>query len=160
MVESDPRSTRVIRILTTNTRPLWHGGVIEVPEIVLTDELAEALRNASRGGKVVRGLESALRLLADEHRGITLADRRSGAQRGSRISRLLILADDGADRFYRTVESLLRRHGSRVLAVRIEADAATLGALLFGPDRIARLIMIEHKDAVSTVLFALAGQDN
>jgi hypothetical protein len=78
--------------------------------------------------------------------------------RGVRISRLLLLADDGADRFYRRVESLLRRHGPRVLALRLDLDAAALGGLLFGPGRRARLLLIEHKDAVCRVLLALAGE--
>ena len=33
-----------------------------------------------------------------------------------------------------------------------------LGQLLFGPDRVARLLMVERKDAVSRVLLALAAQ--
>lgn len=88
-----------------------------------------------------------------------MADRQSGISRGMRVSRLLLLSDDGAVRFYRAVDSLLRTHGPRVLAMRLNADAATLGGLLFGPNRIARLLMIEHKDAVSEVLLSLAGQD-
>jgi hypothetical protein len=45
-----------------------------------------------------------------------------------------------------------------VLAVRVAIDAETLGALLFGPGRRARLLMLEHKDAVAAVLLAMAGQ--
>ena len=67
-------------------------------------------------------------------------------------------ADDGAERFYRNVEALLRRHGSRVLALRLCVDEHLLGQLLFGPDQVARLLLVEHKDAVSAVLLALAAQ--
>lgn len=157
-VESDPRFPRIISILTTNTCLLWPGGELQVPAIKLTDELAAAVRDACSRGKLVRGLEGAQHRLAGEQRGLILSDRRSGVQRGSRVSRLLLLADDGADRFYRAVESLLRNHGPRLLAVRLEVNAATLGEMLYGPDSVARLIMIEHKDAVSNVLLALAGQ--
>jgi hypothetical protein len=72
------------------------------------------------------------------------------------VSRLLLLADDGADRFYRQVETLLRRHGPRVLAVVLEIDEHGLGELLFGPGRVARLLMLEHKQAVGSVLLAMA----
>jgi len=68
---------------------------------------------------------------------------------------LLILANDGAERFYRQVERLLRRYGSRVLAVRLEADADALGELLFGTNGRARLLMLNHKDAVSAFLLAM-----
>ncbi len=69
-----------------------------------------------------------------------------------------MLADDGAERFYRNVESLLRRHAPRVLALRLSADERALGQLLFGPDERARLLLVEHKDAVSAVLLALASR--
>ena len=75
--------------------------------------------------------------------------------RGVRISRLLILANDGAERFYRNVETILYRHKPRVLAVLHEIDAIGLGELLFGPGNIARLVMLNHKQAVGSVLLAM-----
>lgn len=158
LVESDPRAGEVIRLLTTNTSLLWKGGAMEVPMVPLSAALAAALGTACSAGRIVRGLEGAERRLSDEEHGLHMADRQGGTLRGARISRLLVLSDDGAERFYRAVESLLRRHGHRVIALRIEVDASTLGELLFGPGRMARLIMIEHKEAVSSVLLALSGQ--
>ena len=87
-----------------------------------------------------------------------MADQQSEIARGVRVSRLLILARDGAQRFYRNVETLLRRHGPRVLAVRLEIDEKGLGELLFGPHQVARLVMLEHKNAVASVLLAMAEQ--
>jgi hypothetical protein len=144
-------------MLTAHTRLLWKEGEIEVTIATLSSELETALRGAHNAGQVVRGLESAERRLVLEEQGLRLADRKSSVQRGERVSRLLVLSDDGAERFYRKVESLLRRHGPRVLAVRLEVGAATLGELIFGQGRLARLLMLEHKEAVSAVLLALAG---
>ena len=104
----------------------------------------------------MRGLESAAARLANEDRGLGLADRQSGVPRGARISRLLVMADDGAERFYRQVETLLRRHGPRLLALRLDVDAEALGAVIFGPGSRARLLMLDHKEAVSAFLLALA----
>ena len=129
---------------------------MRIPVAPLSDALVAALRSAHSAGRVVRGLESAEQTLAAEERGLRIADRASGTPRGVRVSRLLLLSNDGAERFYRQVEALLRRHGQRVLAIRLAADAETLGALLFGPGRRARLLMLEHKDAVAAVLLALA----
>lgn len=157
LVEADPRGQQVIRLLSTQTRLLWQGGEWEVPVAALSEELSAALRSACRAGKVVQGLEDARRCLEDEQRGLRLADSQSGVQRGIRVSRLLVLSADGAERFYRSVESLLRMHGPRLLALRLDVDAATLGELVFGHGRSARLVMLEHKDAVSEVLLALAG---
>ncbi|MCE5273515.1 MAG: hypothetical protein ABFD70_03225 [Syntrophaceae bacterium] len=157
LVESDPRGQKILGMLTTHTRLLWPDGTVEVPVAVLNPELEASLRNAYRAGRVVRGLENAEKRLALEQQGLSLADRKSAVERGVRVSRLLLLADDGAERFYRNVESLLRRHGPRILAVRLDVNAATLGELLFGPGRLARLLMLEHKDAVTEVLLSMAG---
>jgi hypothetical protein len=144
--------------LTVHIRMLWQGSEIGIPVARMTLELADALRSAYSAGQVVRSLEKAERKLADEERGLRMADRQSGAARGVRVSRLLLLANDGAERFYRQIEALLRRHGPRVLAVRLEMDEHGLGELLFGPGRVARLLMLEHKEAVASLLLAMAGQ--
>ena len=155
LVEADPRGRHIPRILTTRTRPLWQRSNTEVPACTLSSELVEVLRNAHRAGQVVRGLESAARRLANEDRGLGLADRHSGVPRGVRVSRLLVMADDGAERFYRQVETLLLRHGPRLLALRLDVDAEAFGALIFGPGRRVRLLMLDHKEAVSAYLLAL-----
>ncbi len=158
LVESDPRAPRLLQSLTTHTRPLWHEGELEVPSATLGPEVVAALRSAHNEGRVVRGLESAERNLFAEERGLRLADRQGDVPRTVRISRLLLLADDGAERFYRHVETLLRRHGSRLMAIRLDVHAEPLGELLFGPGSRARLLMLTHKEAVSSVLLALAEQ--
>lgn len=157
-VESDPRGPQLLHNLSTHTRPLWQESEIGIPAARMTPGLAEALRSAYSAGQVVRSLENAEHTLAAEERGLQMADRQSGIPRGVRISRLLLLADDGAERFYRHIEALLLRYGPRVLVVRLEIDGNGLGELLFGPCRVARLLMLEHKQAVGSVLLAIAGQ--
>ena len=124
----------------------------------MRDALLEALRAAHRTGRVVRSLEKAQTLLTTEAHGQRLADRKTGIARGVRISRLLVLTDDGAERFYRQVAALLECHGPRVVAVRLRVNAETLGSALYGKGGAARLLMIEHKAAVGAVLLALADQ--
>jgi hypothetical protein len=156
MVESDLRGEQLLHLLTTQTRPLWKGSELEVFVTTLSPELTAALRNALRAGQVVRSLENAESMLDSEERGLSLVDRGSDMPRGVRISRLLLLADDGAERFYRQVERLLRRHGHRVLSVKLEADAETLGDSLFGPNHLVRLLMLDHKKAVCEALLSMA----
>ena len=156
VVESDLRGERLLHLLTTQTRPLWKESELEVFVTTLSPELTAALHNALNAGQVVRSLENAERTLDAEKRGLSLVDQRSDIPQGVRISRLLLLSDDGAERFYRQVERLLRRHGHRVLAVRLEADANTLGETLFGPNHLVRLLMLNHKKAVSEALLSIA----
>jgi hypothetical protein len=156
LVEADPRGKDLINSLTEHARPLWSGGKIMTPAVAFKPALAEILQVTHSTGRLVRGLEDAERKLAAEGRGLGLVDRKSGASRGERVSRLLMLADDGAERFYRQVEKLLRQHGPRVLALRLDVNAETLGQMIFGPGSRVLLLMLDHKEAVSAMLLALA----
>ena len=156
-VEDEPIAERLASQLAAHARPLWVGSKLRVAQAGVAP-LEGVLRNAFTAGYIVRGLEGAERALAAEERGLSRVDRKTGVERGRRVSRLIVLADDAAERFYRNVEALLHRHAPRVLALRLSADEHVLGQLLFGPDQVARLVLVEHKDAVSEVLLALATQ--
>jgi hypothetical protein len=142
--------------LSRDARPLWSGGSLPVAHLPLGAPLAAALQSAATARRVRRGLESVTALLDAEARGQGQVDRASGVARGARISRLLFVSHDGAERFYRHVETLLMRHAGRVLGVRLDASAADLGRLLFGREAIARLVLLDQKDAVSAALLAIA----
>jgi hypothetical protein len=148
----------LFRSLGVSARPLRAESNIEVPTAALDGELIHALRAASLAGRLVRGLESAENKLGAEDRGLKLADQASGVERGVRVSRLLLLANDGADGFYKQVEKILRRHGQRVLAIRLHANASELGEALFGAGRTARLLMLSHKETVASIILAMATQ--
>ena len=155
-VEDEPRAADLARQLALRARPLWARGVLDVPRVEVAPALEVALKSAFSAGRIVRGLEGAQHALANEQHGLTQGDRKAGVGRGGRVSRLLVLAGDGSERFYRDVEALLRRHAPRILALRLSIDESALGQLLFGRDQAARLLMVAHKDAVSAVLLALA----
>ena len=157
-VENEPRAKNLVHDLISHAQPLWKGGELLVPRAELTPALKAALTGVFLSGQIVRGLEEARGALAAEERGLQNVDRKTGVARGQRVSRLLVLADDGAERFYRNVEGLVRRHAPRVLALRLSADERTLGSLLFGPDQVARLLLVERKNAVSAVLLALVAR--
>ena len=155
-IEGDPRASAILERLTSHGRPLWSGGALLVADVPLDALLETALRDAREQGRVVRGLERATTALDAQERGLDRADRLAGVARGERISRLLLLADDGAERFYRHVESVLVRHGARVLALRLDVGARALGERVFGPGALAKLVLLDHKDAVAAALRAIA----
>jgi len=157
-LEDDPGAAHLASELARRSELLWAGGELRVPRVEVAPDLVAALRSAFSAGRIVRGFEGAERALATEALGLERVDRAAGVERGGRVSRLLVLADDGAERFYRNVESLLRRHAPRVLALRVSADERSLGEILFGPGQRARLLLVEHKDAVSGILSALAAR--
>ena len=157
-IASDPRAPRLLDALVHADCPLWPGGTLKVREARLRTDLQDALRAAHHAGRIVRSLEKAEHKLATEARGQQMADQKSGLSRGDRLSRLLLVANDGSERFYRQVERLVLRHGPRVMAVQLVIDAEGLGNHLFGPGASARLVMIDHKEAVGAVLLTLADQ--
>jgi hypothetical protein len=155
-IEGDPHAEQLRGVLSANTQRLWAEGQLEIPSAKFEAALVTALMSAFSAGQLLRGLDSAERKLESEERGLKRVDERSGVERGQRVSRLLLLSDDGAERFYRQVERCLLRHGPRVLAIRLNVDAVGLGELFFGPGGLARCLLIHHKDAVSAILLALA----
>lgn len=157
LVESDPRGPALLQSLVDHAQPIRADSEISV--VTAKFHLIEhTLQSIHRTGRVVRGLDAAKETLAAEERGLRLADESSGVKRGGRVSRLLLLSNDGSDGFYRQVENMLKRHGPRVLAICLDVDAAGLGAPLFGAGSTARLIMIQHKEAVAEVLFGFDEQ--
>ncbi|EKD81957.1 MAG: hypothetical protein ACD_39C01550G0002 [uncultured bacterium] len=157
-VEADPRYKTLLKLLASRTEKLWPGSEVFIPVAAFSDELKAALMAAKENDRLARGVEGIERTLGIESRGLALVDKRATEKRVQRISRLLIMSSDGAERFYRKVEAILREHGQRVMAVRITADSRQLGEYLFGPEKAVKLLMIEHKESVAAALLALADQ--
>jgi hypothetical protein len=157
LVEADPRGKDLLKRLEVQARLLWSGGRIMAPVVSLKPAMTAALRTAQNSGRLVRGLEDAESKLAAESRGLGLVDQKTGASRGERVSRLLVLADDGSERFYRQVEKLLRQNYPRVLALRLDVNSETLGQTIFNTDSRVLLLLLNHKEPVSNMLLALYG---
>jgi len=154
-LEADPRVAGVLRALSADRRPLWSGGTLAVPHVPWTRALEASLAGAMRRGQLVLGLDAATARLRAERAGLGhLAAR--GEHVGARVSRVALLARDGAGRFRRQVERLVREHGSRLLVIVTEVDAAGLGASVTGSDRRVQLVLASHRDAVCALLLALA----
>lgn len=155
-VEAHPAASRFAGELQARSAPLWTDGETNAVCCTLTPRVALCLENARDAGHLARGLEGAARELAAEDRGLRKVDRRTNVVRGGRVSRVLVLANDGAERFYRNVDKLVREHRPRVLALRTTSDQEALAASIFGPGQLVRALLLTHKDAVSELLLALA----
>lgn len=154
-VESDPCHEDVRRVLAARTRKLWSGGTLEVAVVPSTAALRKVLCSPSTARQLQRGLEAATATLASEQRG--LAALPPAVTQGRRVSRVLLVTNDGAERFYRQVERLAITHAPRVLVCVIDCDSAGLGELLYGSDGVVKLVLTGHKTAAARILRALAG---
>lgn len=154
-LENDARLPALRAALKASARKLWDGGVIDVPVAAWNSEVATALSDTEREGHLVRGLELVEKTLDRQARGLALVDARSGTERGSRVSRLMLLGEDGTERFYRQAERLICKQGSRLLALRLEAGSSLLAGLVPHASGVVRALLVEHKDSVARVLLAL-----
>jgi hypothetical protein len=152
IVEGDLRHDAVRALLLESAAALWPGAAVEVPRVAPSEALRAALTAAGAAGHIERGLETIASTLAGEARGLHAA----GLGDAARASRLLLVSDDGSERFYRQVAGILREHGARLLVLRLRCDAAALGAMLFGAGATAKAACVSRKAAVAAVLLALA----
>ena len=66
---------------------------------------------------MIIGYESVEKILANERKGLQNVDNQS-----ERVSRLLIVTNDGSPRFYRELKFLQNKEGGRVLICRLDVD--------------------------------------
>lgn len=158
-LEADARAPAVRAALEASARPLWEQGTVAVAHVALGEPLERALGGAARSRSAVQGLESAEARLRDQQRGLDALRERPGGEAaagGARVSRLLVLANDGSRRFYRDAEALLRRYEARLLGLRVEAAGDELGRRLMGREALVRALLVDDREAVTAVLLALA----
>jgi len=153
-IEATPARDAIRARLATSSRLLWRSGTATVPVLPL-EPLAAALSAAYAADHLDLGLERATETLAAEARGLALL-RHADPTATSRVSRLLLLSDDGAERLYRHAESLMTAHTPRVLVAILSAGAAALGRATTGHDATVKVVLVRHKQAVAAVLHGLA----
>lgn len=151
----DPKAEGLLEHLFSCTRKLKPESGLDVPVLELNDALKKSLLTARRAGHAVRGLDNASEILLIERNGILKLNKQD--VQGDRLSRLVILSNDGSDNFYNKVNNLLVKHMPRVLGLLIDVDSYTFGNLLFGEGKIAKLILIDRKDDVSLILMTING---
>jgi dsDNA-binding SOS-regulon protein len=154
-LEADGTAGPIRQILMVRTVQLWSGSDLYVPMITMGDSLKKVLQRANISGHVRCGLEAIASALEKERRGIGHLREGRGLPTGDRVSRLLLISSDGAQRFYRHIEHLLQLHAPRLLGGMLDMDGNALGSVITGKERQIKVIMAEHKDAVSELLRAL-----
>ena len=63
---------------------------------------------------------------------------------------------DGAERLYRNIENTLTGHSPRILGCMLNVEGAEMGRIFTGKSVAVKVILIEHKDAVSDILRSIA----
>ncbi len=157
-VEDDSRCEEIEKILKSNLKPLWENSPYQIVELPFHPRVELALTYAFRSKKLEIGIETIEKVLEQQKRGLDVLNQKQGTNPAFRVSRLLLVAHDGSERLFRACESLLTKHGDRVLMIRFTVPAATMGEKIFGPDRGIKVILVSDREAVESVLFALVDQ--
>lgn len=156
-LEASGHDGTIRRVLQERTVMLWPGGARKVPRLAMNDALRRELLFAALNRRMIMGFEAISEKLTKEARGIQALSDRSERAQGERISRLIVCSRDGSERFYRRLERLLQEQERRVLGCLLDVDSVSLGAAMPGGRRPVKVAMVEHKDAVSSILCAIAG---
>lgn len=120
--------------------------------------LGQALFEARRSRRLVRGLEGAEAALAAQEVGLSQAAAAQTQSGKPRVSRLLVVSQDGSPRFYHQVERLQARFAQRLQVLQVECDEEALGYAILGGSQRARAIMLDHKEAVVQLLETLIAE--
>lgn len=146
---------KILSVLSRHLISLIPGNDYRLPSFQMSQPIMEALYSARRTGRLIRGLEDAEKKLNAERAGIVKVDNKTGSDRKVRISRLVVVANDGSERFYRQTKKLIERNRPRALAIYLNITSFELGERLFGPGKRVLFLLISHKDSVVDFLTSL-----
>jgi len=151
-----PRLAALEAYLAQNEGPLRDGSATIVTRFAVTDAWKAAMQAAARTGHVSQGLESIQKTLDREQKGLKAVQEKTKQAPTTRLSRLLIFANDGSERFYRDAEFILKHHGDRAWGCLVDIDSEALGAVYTPKGKPTKALMIGDRDAVGQFLNALA----
>jgi len=153
-LEADGSAEKIREVLAVRKTRLWLEGKMEVPVLNVSKTLVDAIKRARMQRRVRYGFDDIFDKLAAEKKGIDEVLQKTKSPQQDRISRLLLFSNDGVERLNRHIEQTLTEHHLRILGCQLDIDSKKLGELITGRSAGIKVILVEHKDAVSDVLRA------
>jgi hypothetical protein len=144
-IEPDVRAA-----LERQSTAICSGSEILIPVLPLTPALRKQVFYAKSMGELTIGSDAIDKLLSNERHGLQKV-----AGPTDRVSRLLIVTNDGSPRFYRQLEFLHKRYGKRVLICLLDVDSAMMGNVLGCKDTHVKAVLLNRKTSVVNVLKSL-----
>jgi hypothetical protein len=149
-LEKEHVESEVRAVLEKESIQLCVDSDIYIPVLQLNPELRKQIFSAKSLGGLIIGYASVERALENELQGLQKVNNQS-----DRISRLLIVTNDGSPRFYRQLEFLHKKHGGRVMICRLDVDSFLMGNILKLEDRQVKAVLLNRKQFVVNVLKGL-----
>lgn len=126
---------------------LYTGSETQISVLRLNHKMRQQIFFAKSMDDLIFGLEAIEKSLENELRGL----QKIGNQ-GERVSRLMLVSNDGATRFYQNVEYLLQKQGTRLLVCRLDIDAILMGSILGLKAKPVKAVLLNSKKSVVNVL--------
>ncbi len=144
----------ILDCLENNLKPLYADSDMSLPQVELTHKLRSHVFYAKSTGNVVVGFENVESFLEKEWHGLNKM-----GQVSDRVSRMLLVSNDGSERFYRQLKFIHRNHGKRVLMVRLDIDSKVMAEVLGMKGKSVKAALVTHKDSVCNILKQLIADE-
>ncbi len=155
-ISTHPNIKAIETLFTKNLHLLHQDGKVKVPHMSFNENVRNALKSIYASKHLIQGLEAIGSHLDKELKGLKALAKKSGETQNDRLSRLLILSNDGSERFYHNAESILNRHSSRSMAIIIEASSEELGEAFTKKSNPAKALLIDERKSLEAFLSAIA----
>ncbi|MCP4577460.1 MAG: hypothetical protein GY846_14385 [Deltaproteobacteria bacterium] len=149
-MEKEGVASDVRAALEAESIELYGDSAIYIPVLKLTPKLRTNIFHAKSFGELVIGYAAIAKALKNELRGLQKIN-----SLGDRVSRLLMVTNDGSPRFYREFAFLQKRQGARVLICRLDVDSVLMADILGLKDQVVKAVLLNKKKSVINVLKSL-----
>ncbi len=141
---------KVLAALERERFEIDSGSGMHIPVLQLNPELRKNIFYAKSLGELIIGSDLIEITLAAERKGLQNVGNQS-----ERISRLLLVTNDGSERFYRELSFLQNKQGGRVLICRLNIDSALMADILGLKEKTVKAILVNRRNSVVNVLKAM-----
>ena len=151
-LNDNPLAPLIANWFQQNQGPLRPGGEQTVAALKWSPLLEAAIFAVQHAEHLLQGLEQIKRAMDKETHGLKSIAKKTGAPVPERLSRLLLLSNDGSDRFYRLAESVLSENQERMTGCIITTDSEVLGSLFSKKKLPLKALLINDRKALETFL--------
>jgi len=137
-------------VLENESIELCSDSNIYIPVLKLNPELRKQIFYAKFQDELIVGSRDIEKFLKNELHGLKKVNNLS-----DRVSRVLLVTNDGSPRFYRQLEFLHKEQGGRVLICRLDIDSVLMGNILELKEKQVKAVLLNRKESVVNVLKSL-----
>ncbi len=149
-LDKDGVVSEVRAVLEKETIEVCSDSNMHIPVLKLNPDVGQHIFFAKSLGELIIGYEAIEKALENERFGLQKVNNKS-----DRVSRLLIVTNDGSPRFYRQLSFLHKKEGGRVLMCRLDVDSSLMGEILKLQNKQVKAVLLTRKRSVTNVLKSL-----